>query len=84
MQGSGRHIRQRRVPQVPAPMLRERGGLGAQGVSQRRGGRGGDQGPARPARPGAAVAQLEARQSVRGDCVVNAQPCQGDSRVVDM
>ena len=84
MQSPGRDLRQRVVPQVPAPVLRERGGLGAQGVGQRRGGRGGDQGPARAGGPGAAAAQLEARQGVRGGRVVDAQPGQGDSGVVDM
>jgi hypothetical protein len=82
MQGPGRHLRQWGVPQVPAPKLRERGVVGAQGGGQHRGGGRGDQGPARAGGPGEEAAELEAGQGVWGDRLVHAQPGPGDPRVV--
>ena len=74
MQGAGRDLGQLRVPQVPPPVLRERRGVGAQGVGERGDGVDGGEGAARAGGPGAAAAQLAPGQGVRGDCVVYAQP----------
>ena len=84
MQSPRRNLRQRSLPKVLAPMLRERGGLGAQGGGQHHSCRRCDQGSARAGGQGAAAAQLEARQGVWGDSFVDAQPCQGDFWMVHM
>jgi hypothetical protein len=74
VQGAGRHLRQLRLPQIPAPVLRERRGVGAQGECECDRGVVGRQGAARARGPGAAPAQLAPGQGVRGDRIVDAQP----------
>lgn len=84
MQGPGRDLGQLRLPEIPAPMLRKRRGVGAEGERERGVGVAGDQGAARAGGPGAAPAQLAAGQGVRGDRVVDAQPRARDPRLEHM
>ena len=84
VQSARRDFGQLRVPQVPVPVLRERGGLGAQGVGQCRGCLDPDQGAARSGRPRPTTAQLQAGQGLQRDRVVHAQSGARHPGVVDV